>query len=178
METVRRPPLPRPVRSSRRRAAPARQCCCRWQFATRSISRELEIASPIAGCGVPETSTTPHHPDGQLDEDALRHVCAVEAAPAAGNPQSSAQTGPKHQCRGRSELRRAGSRPQETVSRSAWPGPVESSRRHAEPAETVLLPVAFAAHSMLQVVGLEAASPMAGLQCRRRAPRCTVRLDG
>jgi len=63
-------------------------------FATRNIKyragRELEIASPMASCGVPETNTTPHHPDGQLDEDAPRHVCAVEAAPVAGNPQSSA----------------------------------------------------------------------------------------
>ena len=37
---------------------------------------------------------------------------------------------------------------EETMSRSARPGPVESSRRRAEPAETVLLPVAFAARSM------------------------------
>ena len=28
--------------------------------------RELEIVSPAAGCGVPETSTTPHHPRGQF----------------------------------------------------------------------------------------------------------------
>ena len=90
METVRWSTLPRPVRSRRRRAEPAETVLLPVAFAARSMSRELEIASPIAGCGVPETSTTPHHPDGQLDEDALRHVCAVEAAPAAGNPQSSA----------------------------------------------------------------------------------------
>ena len=36
----------------------------------------------------------------------------------------------------------------ETVSRSAQPGPVESGRLRAEPAETVLLLVAFAARSM------------------------------
>ena len=34
------------------------------------------------------------------------------------------------------------------MSRSARPGPVESSRRRAEPAETVLLLAAFAARSM------------------------------
>ena len=71
---------------------PPRQCCCRMAFATRNIKyragRELEITSPMAGCGVPETSTTPHRPDGQLGDDARLHVCAVEATPAAGNPQA------------------------------------------------------------------------------------------
>ena len=37
----------------------------------------------------------------------------------------------------------------ETVSRSARPGPVESTRLRAEPAETVLLLVAFVARRVL-----------------------------
>ena len=94
METVGGSTRPRPVRSSRCRTEPAETVLLSMAFATRNIKyragRELEIASPMAGCGVPETSTTPLRPDGQLDEDALRHVCAVEAAPVAGDPQSSA----------------------------------------------------------------------------------------
>jgi len=94
METVRVSTWPRPVRSRRRRTEPAETVLLLRAFATRNIKyragRELEITSPMAGCGVPETSTTPHHPRGQLNEDALRHVRAVEAAPVAGNPQSSA----------------------------------------------------------------------------------------
>ena len=94
METVRGSTWPRSVRSRRRRTEPAEPVLLSMAFATRNIKhragRKFEIASPMAGCGVPETNTTPHRPDGQLDEDALRHVCAVEAAPVAGNPQSSA----------------------------------------------------------------------------------------
>ena len=73
METVRGSTWPRSVRSRRRRTEPAEP-----------------VLLSMAGCGVLETNTTPHRPDGQLGEDALRHVCAVEAAPVAGNPQSSA----------------------------------------------------------------------------------------
>ena len=43
----------------------------------------------------------------------------------------------------------AGPGPQmETVRGSTWPCPVGSSRRRAEPAETVLLSIAFATRSM------------------------------
>jgi len=107
-------------------------------------------------------------------------ACADRAAKVADNePSAEGEDAAEMLSRRRPAecVENSGSGPQmETVRESTWPCPVGSSRHCAEPAETVLLPAAFATRSTSRrSLGSKPLCRWLAVECRRRARRRTTR---
>ena len=153
-ETVSRSARPGPVESTRLRAEPAETVLLLVAFAARSTSRR-SLGSKLRRRWLAVNAGDAHNAAPSYwmaRRGCTPSACADRAAKVADNePSAEGEDAAEMLSRRRpaESVENAGSGPQmETVRGSTWPCPVGSSCRRAEPAETVLLSIAFATRSM------------------------------